>query len=81
MPHLHHLNNFNYARFKRVSVTEKLKHRILHRIQMNFNMLHNCTKFVINKITISKKAFYRRMYVHFCGKRVLNFGVDRSRVS
>lgn len=37
----------------------KLEHKLIHRIRMDFNMLHNCTKFVINKITISKTAFNR----------------------
>lgn len=56
----------------------KLEHKLIHRIRMDFNMLHNCTKFVINKITISKTAFNRRIYVHFRGGRVLNFGVNRA---
>ena len=42
--------------FKKKHSNAKLEHKLIHRIRMDFNMLHNCTKFVINKITISKTA-------------------------
>ena len=52
--HSHQLNIFHQTRFQEMkNRNRKLEHRFLHRIQMNFNMLHKCTKFASNKIIVS----------------------------
>ena len=43
---------------------EKLEHKLLHRIQMNFNMLYNFTKFrILNLLSIkeTKTAFMTKI--------------------
>ena len=35
------------------NVNGNLEYRLLHRIQINLNMLRNCTKFAVDKSTLS----------------------------
>ena len=49
----------------------KLKHRLLHRIQINFSMLHNCAKFGIKESGVS--SFYKENKFKPClNKQLLN---------
>ena len=49
----------------------ELKRRRLHRIQMNFNILNDCTKFAINKSTLGS-FFKEYKFKPYLTKQLLN---------
>ena len=54
------------------NVNGNLEYRLLHRIQINLNMLRNCTKFAVDKSTLSSSFLKENKFMPCLTKQLLN---------